>query len=103
MISSYVYAEVQKDLEVELFEAIDYIDTEWLTELLEEDSVYVNAVDDLGWTPLMRAVTMLNEEMVEMVNILLNNGADVNIANGDKKTALTLLEGKLYFHHHSTN
>ena len=68
--------------------------------MFEEHKVYVNAVDDLGWTPLMRAVTMLNEEMV---NILLNNGADVNIANGDKKTALTLLEGKLYFHHHSTN
>ena len=34
---------------------------------------------------------MLNEEMV---NILLNNGADVNIRNGDEKTALMLLEGK---------
>ena len=68
--------------------------------MLEEENIYMNAVDDLGWTPLMRAGTMLNEEMV---NIFLNNGADVNIGNGDKKTALMLLEGKLYFHQNSTN
>ena len=55
MISSFVYAEVQKDLEEALFEAIEYIDIEWLTELLEVDKVYVNVVDDLGLTPLMRA------------------------------------------------
>ena len=42
-------------------------------------------------TLIFLSVTMLNEEMV---NILLNNGADVNIGNGDKKTALMLLEGK---------
>ena len=55
MISSYVYAEVQKDLEEELFEAIEDIDIEWIADLFEEDKVYVNAVDDLGWTPLMKA------------------------------------------------
>ena len=49
MISSFVYAEVDNDLEEELFEAIEYIDIKWLTELLEEDKVYVNVVDDLGW------------------------------------------------------
>ena len=59
MISSYVYAEVQKDLEVELFEAIEDMDIEWITDLFEEDKVYVNPVDDLGWTPLMRAGTYL--------------------------------------------
>ena len=59
MISSFLYAEVDNDLEVELFEAIEDIDIEWLTELLEEDNVYVNVVDDLGWTPLMRAGTFL--------------------------------------------
>ena len=58
MISSYVYAEVQKDLEEELFEAIEDIDIEWLTDLFKE-GVYVNVVDDLGWTPLMRAGTFL--------------------------------------------
>ena len=35
-------------------------------------------------------VTMLNEEMV---NVLLDNGADKNIKNRDKKTALMLLAG----------
>ena len=59
MISSYVYAEVQKDLEEELFEAVEEMDIEWITDLFEEDKVYVNPVDDLGWTPLMRAGTYL--------------------------------------------
>ena len=58
MISSFVYAEVDNDLEEELFEAIEDIDIEWLTDLFEE-GVYVNVVDDLGWTPLMRAGTFL--------------------------------------------
>ena len=52
-------AEVRKDLEVELFEAIEEMDIEWITDLFEEDKVYVNPVDDLGWTPLMRAGTYL--------------------------------------------
>ena len=52
-------AEVRKDLEVELFEAIEDMDIEWITDLFEEDKVYVNPVDDLGWTPLMRAGTYL--------------------------------------------
>ena len=59
MISSFIYVEVQKDLEEELFEAIEDIDIELLTELFEEDKVYANVVDDLGLTPLMRAGTFL--------------------------------------------
>ena len=35
------------------------MDIEWITDLFEEDKVYVNPVDDLGWTPLMRAGTYL--------------------------------------------
>ena len=58
MISSFVYAAVNNDLEEELFEAIQDSDIEWLTDLFEE-GVYVNVVDDLGWTPLMRAGTYL--------------------------------------------
>ena len=58
MISSYVYAEVQKDLEEELFEVIQDSEIEVLPDLFEE-GVYVNVVDDLGWTPLMRAGTFL--------------------------------------------
>ena len=78
----------------------------------------MNVVDDLGWTPLMRAgtflwqincvaalfhfdfllVTMLNRgngtDIEEMVNVLLDNGADKNIKNRDEKTALMLLAGK---------
>ena len=54
-------AETQDDLGEQLFEAIEFgeaIDIEWLTDLFEE-GVYVNVVDDLGWTPLMRAGTFL--------------------------------------------
>ena len=58
MISSFVYAEVDNDLEEELFEAIQDSEIEVLTDLFEE-GVYVNVVDDLGWTPLMRAGTFL--------------------------------------------
>ena len=37
-----------------LFEAIKDDDIDWVTDLIEE-GVYLNTVDDLGWTPLMRA------------------------------------------------
>ena len=33
-------------------------------------------------------------DIEEMVNVLLNNGADKNIKNRDEKTALMLLAGK---------
>ena len=50
--------DAQDDLGEQLFEAIKAINIEWLTDLFEE-GVYVNVVDDLGWTPLMRAGTFL--------------------------------------------
>ena len=37
-----------------IFDAIKDDDIDWVTDLIEE-GVYLNTVDDLGWTPLMRA------------------------------------------------
>lgn len=52
-----------------------------------EDKEYINYQDSLGYTALMYA--SMNGHM-EIVKLLLENGADTSIKNNDGKTALIL-------------
>lgn len=61
--------------------------------LLETDSVNVNATDQNGQTPLMKAI-LLDDKMrhtrYKIVRLLLDHGAKVNIADKNGRTALML-------------
>lgn len=47
----------------------------------------VNEMDSQGWTPLVRAIEIGNDEIVKL---LLENGADVNVILYNKNTSLHL-------------
>ena len=60
-----------------------------IVKLLLERGLSVNCSNDEGWTPLMEAVL---EEREEMVDLLLQNGADVNAQDYTECTALDLVD-----------
>jgi len=79
---------------VELMNAIRIGDENMVHQLILEKKVDVNQIlpQTEGLTPLMMAITydgLRNKNYMEIVKILLNNNADVNIVSvGRKRTAL---------------
>lgn len=60
------------------------------SELLTRTDVDVNHVNDLGWTALMEAIVLNDggKRQQEMVQLLIDYGADVNLADFEGKTPL---------------
>ncbi|EKD23487.1 MAG: ankyrin repeat protein [uncultured bacterium] len=52
----------------------------------------LNIKDDLGWTPLHHAVNMGNTIIFDIIQTLVENGADKNIKNLDGKLPIDLLK-----------
>ncbi len=66
-------------------------DFSWVKELIEEDKVDVNIItDSQEWTPLLHAVDGGN---IDIVNYLLEKGADINALTKDQWTPLMLALG----------
>jgi ankyrin repeat protein len=61
----------------DLFDAVNDSDLPWMQQLLEINSNLINEKDFLGQTALHRAVTKLNLSDKEIIQFLLDNGADV--------------------------
>ncbi|TVY09130.1 hypothetical protein FPZ49_15075 [Paenibacillus cremeus] len=59
-------------------------------ELLERSKVDVNHINNLGWTALLEAIVLSNgdEKHQQIVQLLVDHGADVNIADKDGVTPL---------------
>ncbi len=59
-------------------------------ELLTRSDVDVNHVNDLGWTALLEAIILSNggERHQQIVQLLVDHGADINIADKDGVTPL---------------
>jgi ankyrin repeat protein len=64
--------------------------------LLEESSINVNHVNNMGWTALMEAVVLSNggAAQQQIVRLLLNHDADPNIADNEGVTALQHAQSK---------
>ncbi|WP_308722276.1 ankyrin repeat domain-containing protein [Paenibacillus polysaccharolyticus] len=60
-----------------------YVDV--VRELLTNTTVDVNHVNKLGWTALLEAIILNdgNERQQETIELLIQHGADVNLADGD--------------------
>ncbi|XP_041477004.1 fibronectin type 3 and ankyrin repeat domains protein 1-like [Lytechinus variegatus] len=56
-------------------------------EILESGDVWIDVPDKFGYTPLMAAS---QKGVVEMVDLLIEHGADINMQNGSGKDALML-------------
>ncbi|MFC5403350.1 ankyrin repeat domain-containing protein [Cohnella soli] len=58
--------------------------------LLEKTDINVNHVNDLGWTALLEAIILSDggERHQQIVRLLLDHGADANIADGEGVTPL---------------
>ena len=59
--------------------------------LLEETDVDVDHINKLGWTGLLEAIILSDggSRHIEIVRLLVDAGADVNLADGDGVTPLT--------------
>ena len=57
----------------------------YIKRLIEKDKTLINTKDRRRWTPLFYACATGNEELLEL---LLENGASVNVRDGRKRTAL---------------
>ena len=64
---------------------------EVITELLTRTDLAVNHVNNLGWTALLEAIILSDggPRHVETVRLLIDAGADVNLADGQGVTPLT--------------
>jgi prolyl 4-hydroxylase len=62
-------------------------DVEWLREIAEQDPATLDQLDENGWHALHEAVRFGN---IEMIQILLDHGADVNQETYYKQTPLSL-------------
>ncbi|MEC3468715.1 ankyrin repeat domain-containing protein [Bacillus tropicus] len=65
-----------------------YIDV--IKELLTRTNIDVNHVNNLGWTALMEAIVLSNgnETQQQVIRLLIEHGADVNIPDNDGFTPL---------------
>lgn len=65
-----------------------YIDV--IKELLTRTNIDVNHVNNLGWTALMEAIVLSNgnEKQQQVIRLLIEHGADVNIPDNDGVTPL---------------
>ncbi|MFJ8217450.1 ankyrin repeat domain-containing protein [Bacillus cereus] len=65
-----------------------YIDV--IKELLTRTTIDVNHVNNLGWTALMEAIVLSNgnETQQQVIRLLIEHGADVNIPDNDGVTPL---------------
>ncbi|OUB05262.1 hypothetical protein BK708_41645 [Bacillus thuringiensis serovar yunnanensis] len=65
-----------------------YIDV--IKELLTRTNIDVNHVNNLGWTALMEAIVLSNgnETQQQVIRLLIEHGADVNIPDNDGVTPL---------------
>ncbi|USK96353.1 ankyrin repeat domain-containing protein [Bacillus tropicus] len=65
-----------------------YIDV--IKELLTRTNIDVNHVNNLGWTALMEAIVLNNgnETQQQVIRLLIEHGADVNIPDNDGFTPL---------------
>jgi FOG: Ankyrin repeat len=63
---------------------------EVVRELLERTDTNVNHVNNLGWTALLEAIILNNgnKRQVETVKLLIEHGADVDLADNDGVTPL---------------
>ncbi|WP_285766332.1 ankyrin repeat domain-containing protein [Peribacillus sp. SI8-4] len=60
-----------------------------IKELLNQTDIDINHVNNLGWTALLEAIILNDgDEQQQTVQLLLDHGADVNIADHDKVTPL---------------
>ncbi|SFF16464.1 hypothetical protein SAMN05216378_5218 [Paenibacillus catalpae] len=75
---------------VALIPASEHGYVEVVRELLERTEIDVNHVNNLGWTALLEAIILNNgnKRQVETVQLLIEHGADVNLADGDGVTPL---------------
>ncbi|MBJ8050780.1 ankyrin repeat domain-containing protein [Bacillus cereus] len=65
-----------------------YLDV--IKELLTRTNIDVNHVNNLGWTALMEAIVLSNgdETQQQVIRLLIEHGADVNIPDNDDVTPL---------------
>ncbi|MEJ9229991.1 ankyrin repeat domain-containing protein [Peribacillus butanolivorans] len=65
-----------------------YVDV--IKELLTKTDIDVNHVNNLGWTALMEAIVLNNggEKQQQAIQLLIEHGADVNIADNNNITSL---------------
>jgi ankyrin repeat protein len=56
--------------------------------LIEYDPAYINARDEIGWTPLLMASSGRNSKDGSVVRFLLEHGADINVQNQFGRTPL---------------
>jgi len=66
--------------------------------LLKETDIDVNHINNLGWTALLEAIILGDgsKSQTEIVRLLVNHGADVNIADKDGTTPLAHARNKGY-------
>ena len=76
--------------QVVLLKNLSYV--QFITENLPKIDTDINNVDSMGNSALHLAVTLKNEE--EIINYLINKGADINLCNLKKQTPLHLACGK---------
>lgn len=81
-----------------LIPAADRGHVEIVRELLATSDVEVNHVNDLGWTALLEAVILGDggKRHQEIVELLIENGADVNLADGEGVTPLQHAKSRGY-------
>ncbi|WP_435923510.1 ankyrin repeat domain-containing protein [Paenibacillus sp. DYY-L-2] len=81
-----------------LIPAADRGHVEIVRELLATSDVDVNHVNDLGWTALLEAVILGDggKRHQEIVELLIENGADVNLADGEGVTPLQHAKSRGY-------
>ncbi|WP_391207830.1 ankyrin repeat domain-containing protein [Psychrobacillus sp. L4] len=75
---------------VALIPASEHGYVEVVKELLTNTAINVNHVNNLGWTALLEAIILNdgNEKQQQIVQLLINHGADVNLPDHDKVTPL---------------
>jgi ankyrin repeat protein len=71
-----------------LHEAAVRGEIEKLAQLLQKNPEAVNALSEEGYTALMMAVIWGQKNQTEVMGLLLDKGADINLANASGKTAL---------------